>query len=90
MDLWNFKLEKSSHAIALLRIHQSDPQNTNKVDCVSGISMIDINDWDLSKPVEFRMKREWKAAEDFELLFILQSGRSIEIQALSAELLALE
>jgi hypothetical protein len=52
--------------------------------------MIDINDWDLSKPVEFRMKREWKAAEDFGLLFILQSERSMEIQARSAELSALE
>ena len=76
--------------VSLLRIHQSDPQNTNEDDCVSGISMIDTNDWDLLKPVEFRMKREWKAGEDFGLLFILQSGRSIEIQARSAELLALE
>jgi hypothetical protein len=75
--------------VSLLKIHQSDVENTNEDDCVSSVSMIDTKGADLSKPVEFRMKSEWKDGEDSGLLLILQSGRSIEIQARTAELIAL-
>jgi hypothetical protein len=75
--------------VGVLKVMQGDDQATREDQCVSSISQIDKREHPLSEPVEFRMRREWKSGDEFGLLIILQSGRTIEIQAESADLIAL-
>ena len=73
--------------VRLLKIVQTDPYNTNEDDCIAGISKVAITPTLKVQPAELRVKREWNKDEDFGLLFELQSGRTIEIHAASAELI---
>jgi hypothetical protein len=70
-----------------LKILQAEEKHTNEDDCVATISQVTTAKPATSDPAEFRMKREWKVNEDFGLLIDLQSGRTIEIHAQSAELI---
>jgi hypothetical protein len=73
--------------VRFLKILQAEEKNTNEDDCIASISQVTAEESATSDPAEFRMKREWKANEDFGLLIELQSGRTIEIHAQSAELI---
>jgi len=75
--------------VSLLRMAQPELRNTNEDDCIAGISQVSTKPAADSHSIELRTKAEWKADEDFGLLFELQSGRTIEIHADCAELIAL-
>jgi hypothetical protein len=53
--------------------------------CVSGVSMV-VPDGDA--PAQYRIKSAWNTNDPFGLLFEFQSGRSIEIEAETVELVA--
>ncbi len=72
-----------------LKVMQSDDESTCEDQCVSSISKIDTREHPRSEPLEFRMRREWHSNDEFGLLIVLQSGRTIEIQAESVDLIAL-
>jgi hypothetical protein len=73
--------------VRFLKILQAEERNTNEDECVASISQVSIAQPAKSEPAEFRMQREWKPNEDFGLFLELQSGRTIEIHAQSAELI---
>lgn len=75
--------------VRFLEIVQLDESNTNEDDCVAGVSQVTPKRSPDSKPIESRMKEKWDEGEDFGLFFELQSGRTIEIHAKSAELVPL-
>ena len=73
--------------IRLMRIARGN--GTQEDECVSSVSQIDTRESVTVDPIEFRMRRVWQPKEEFGLLFIMQSGRTVEIQAQVAELIEL-
>ena len=73
--------------VRLLEIVQMEAYNTNEDDTVASVSKVNPTKVRNGAPVEFRMKDNWNEGEDFGLFFELQSGRTIEIHATSAELI---
>jgi len=55
--------------------------------CIAGISKVIPVDATNPKTAEYRVRAEWDEHENFNLLFVFQSGRSIEIGADAVELL---
>lgn len=55
--------------------------------CVSGIFRVTVQNVLLPSPFQYRVKDTWREGEIFNLVFLLQSGRSIEIGAETTELL---
>jgi hypothetical protein len=75
--------------VSFLRIVQDETASTNEDDCVASISQVTTKQSTEVDALESRMKNKWREGEDFGLLFELQSGRTVEVRARSAELIAL-